>query len=561
MRSIGAIHVMMVAVLAGLFNLVPLLLASPGADVLFHYTLIECFAKQFWEGDLYPRWCVAANDGLGSPLFLFYFPFPYFVTSLFYPLKFFGFGAEEFYLASVGLANIFAVLTCCLWLREITTPGRALLCAVLFLFMPYRMEVLLFRTAFAELWCITWLPLLFLYTHRIALGNRRAWLPMAFSVILAMLSHAPLAYIGLMACGVQLLWMTGFQPKSWLPFINAVLVACVALAIYLFPAKYYMQFLNPQPLEFVRSVWVNNYASLDELVNFRRATFNRASVMVNLGITLLFVAGMALVVWRRRAGIANADARREMLGWLLVAAFSLFLLFPLSAPLWELFFNLSGIMTPWRAQVLLPFAILYLLATKMQWMMGEKQLKTWKCDYGALLGLFVILSLSVLTTRPPELLSLYRVAMDSMVVNAMEYRSRWTDEPVANRENIIARFQNPKKPEKAKVLENGGKVTQVTQDCCSITLDVDMNRDGIVHIEHFYFPIWHGTIDGKETDDIFPQAKTGFINMQVPQGKHRVELHRDLAYVMGLPYVAACFASLLGWAFLLYSHMRYRRGK
>ncbi len=96
--------ILLVAMLAGSLNLIPRLLGDPGADAFFHYTLIHCFSTQFWEGDIYPRWCMEANASLGAPVFLFYFPLPYYISALLYPLHLLG-GIETVYLAGIWLAT------------------------------------------------------------------------------------------------------------------------------------------------------------------------------------------------------------------------------------------------------------------------------------------------------------------------------------------------------------------------------------------------------------------------------------------------------------------------
>ncbi|HEY9847696.1 MAG TPA: hypothetical protein V6D03_16055, partial [Candidatus Caenarcaniphilales bacterium] len=48
--------------------------------VAYHLKWSKHFAEQFWLGDLYPRWLLEMNAGLGSPTFFFYAPVPYYFT-------------------------------------------------------------------------------------------------------------------------------------------------------------------------------------------------------------------------------------------------------------------------------------------------------------------------------------------------------------------------------------------------------------------------------------------------------------------------------------------------
>ncbi len=548
--------ILLVAFLVTLGASFPFWLAKPGADVLFHYTLIDCFSRQFWSGDMYPRWCEGANSGLGSPVFLFYFPLPYYITTLLHPLSYFGYGAEQQYAVSVMLATFVTFLTCRRWLGDIISPGRALLCAMIFIFLPYRMEVMWFRTAFAELWCIAFMPLLFMYTRRIAKGEFKCWPMLALSMLLCVLCHVPVTFIALLGCAVQLASIARLRRGPWLFFTLSGVVAACCASVYLLPAQHFLQYLHPDALEFMRSVWVNDYIEFDKIMV-------RVSALLGLLISVLILAGLIYMVLCRREPITDDYARREMRGWIIASVLALLLMLPISAPLWYVFYSLSGIMTPWRAQVLIPFAIIYLFAVQIQWLMSKERQKTWCCDYMALLGLFVLLSLTMLTTRPPEVQPLYKTVMDSMVINAGEYRTRWTDEKTADREHLIALYktqQKQSKPiEKAQLIKTKGKLEVARWDSRAVAFNVDTKKGAALALKQFYFPIWRLRIDGKDSDGISPDARSGMTQIDLPAGAHEVTLTRDLSLDMGWHYTLACASSLLGTVVLGAFMYRNRR--
>src|SRR3989442_1012802 len=53
--------------------------------VSHHAVWYTHFSTQLWAGDLYPRWLMGMNEGLGSPVFYYYPPVPFFLTSLLKP--------------------------------------------------------------------------------------------------------------------------------------------------------------------------------------------------------------------------------------------------------------------------------------------------------------------------------------------------------------------------------------------------------------------------------------------------------------------------------------------
>jgi uncharacterized membrane protein len=279
--------VLCAAAVISLLHILPLLAtAGPGGDVIFHYTLIDCFAKQLWQGNLYPRWCIDADAGLGSPPFVFYFPLSYYLASLLYPLHYPGATVEDLYLISVWMAGTVTLVTCWLWLRENVSPGRALLCSVFFLLMPYRMELMFYRSAYAELWCVAWLPLLFLFTRRLIGGDTKSWIGLSCTIAVCLLTHVPAALAGLFACGVQVLLLTGrqFAPKAY--FVAAIGLAGASTLFYTLPAHYFSRFLALEALDKVRVTWANSYIVWEDLT-----ARGHIHLMVGLAETVILLVG------------------------------------------------------------------------------------------------------------------------------------------------------------------------------------------------------------------------------------------------------------------------------
>src|SRR5450755_3430262 len=85
--EIRPVDVLLVAVAAILLTL-PVLLHGPmvgGHDTCEHLNFTEHFTEQFWSCDLYPRWLLRMNHGLGSPSFFVFPPLPAFTDALLHP--------------------------------------------------------------------------------------------------------------------------------------------------------------------------------------------------------------------------------------------------------------------------------------------------------------------------------------------------------------------------------------------------------------------------------------------------------------------------------------------
>src|SRR5689334_7905096 len=80
-------NIVVLALLSAALNTLPIIIFHVGGDLILYITQTKCFSEQLLSGILYPRWCMEANLGMGSPIPIFYFPLPFYLSSLFYPLR------------------------------------------------------------------------------------------------------------------------------------------------------------------------------------------------------------------------------------------------------------------------------------------------------------------------------------------------------------------------------------------------------------------------------------------------------------------------------------------
>ncbi len=109
--------------------------------VMFHLKWSKHFSEQFWSGELYPRWLLEMNAGLGSPTFFFYTPIPYYFSSLFHPL--FANDTQGWHQLSLSasLALVASGLTAYIWLKNITNQNSAVIASILYMALPYHLAV------------------------------------------------------------------------------------------------------------------------------------------------------------------------------------------------------------------------------------------------------------------------------------------------------------------------------------------------------------------------------------------------------------------------------------
>jgi hypothetical protein len=131
---------------------------SSALDASIHAQWLAEFNLSFRAGDWYPRWLSQANGGLGSPVFYFYPPFPYWICSVIagpwlkdsspQQLLLFGFALSSAAAGVFGFAAAYAAGA---------TRRIAFILATLFVLAPNHFgNVMLTRGAYAEHWAGAW---------------------------------------------------------------------------------------------------------------------------------------------------------------------------------------------------------------------------------------------------------------------------------------------------------------------------------------------------------------------------------------------------------------------
>ena len=111
-------------VVAGSLVTVPMAVFGFVYGDTIHLVWAKHFSDQLWAGNLYPRWLLDMNSGLGSPTFYFYGPVSYYITSLFFlVLPFHGYGWLQVGL-SAALASVGSGLAAYVWLRQHSSASR-----------------------------------------------------------------------------------------------------------------------------------------------------------------------------------------------------------------------------------------------------------------------------------------------------------------------------------------------------------------------------------------------------------------------------------------------------
>ena len=532
LHSKGALFRPVVLIASGILLTLPALLygfPEISDDAVQHVLYIRSFSKQFWAGELYPRWLSEMNAGLGSPTFFYYPPLSYLITSLITPLT-------PSWLASIhgwgplGLSACLAVVLSGLcmyrWLRELVDPSSALAGSLLYMFMPYHVAVDLYtRGAFAELWGFVWMPLILLFTSQISKGRPLAMPALAITYAALITTHLPTTVI---FSAVPVVYAAfGRVATERRRVVIKVLVAMVLgiglAAIFLLPA------LGTQS-------YVHLHHAARDFFNYENwFLFSKLKLWGDetskLSVMLLFViVPMLCAIY---LALPNRDVRRELLLFAGVSALGIFMMLPVSKPIWKLTTTLQAIQFPYRFNTLVSVSAATLLA------LGFSSLKQHRKKVSFLISTVVVACVCVwiLATALAAKSAFFRfnpqpqyaAHVDRVLSLSFGGWEFWpSNTAIETEERTLRRVANGELSPRARVVEGTGSIAIKDWRPRTILLSADLHTDSTIHVNQLYFPGHTAKIIGRDVSvPIHPTQPEGLVSVSLPAGNYDVSLRLE----------------------------------
>jgi hypothetical protein len=511
------IHFLFLTAIAVILAL-PMLLYGPlaqGHDTLEHINYARHFSDQFWSGELYPRWLIGMNHGLGSASFFVFPPLPFYVYAIVEPV------AKLLRLNAMSLTAFLALwgsgLSAFVWLRVKFEQNVALACAALYMLMPYHFWGDFYRRfALPECWAFVWMPLILYFTARVVDQKRRAMVGLAITYGLLILSHGISAA---MFSFVPLAAAVAFsarsrRTRSAMRVAASMLLGIGLSSVYLFAALFHQRYfvITPRMFELPEFHWPDYLVTFGKgLVGHSSITrFTRDVSWVVLDMVFLITI-CAYAVFRKR----DPDSRRDLVFWSLACAFAVFMMSDLSFPLWQTFPQIPrSIQYPWRFNTVLCVAALPILAVFLS-RVPLRPLRSHAAllaTTSALVGLWfvawgIIWQRYWTQTVPPR--------NEHALVNDDDgWFHVWSptgiDEPSALHATTEARV---------RFSGTTGHVDVLTWKPRHIEFRTNSVRGGAITINQFYYPAWHAEVTGQAGPAAIEAAiPTGLLQLRVPSG-------------------------------------------
>lgn len=496
-----------------------------------HTARMAAYFQALADGQWPPRFAGSFYNGLGSPIFVYIYPLPYFLGSLVHSLGFsFSDSFEIVMAAGFFLSAIFAYL----WLNQLTqSPKAAFLGALFYVWIPYRFLLIYVRGSISENTAYAFLPLTLFFLTKLSQRPNILWTAAsALSTALLLLSQNLVAAISLPIVFLYLV-IVSLQNKSK----KSILFAAVSIAwgflissfVYL-PTIFEREFTRFD--EIIRVAYPDHFVTLKQLIRSAwgygfdlPGTLNdQMSLQIGLAHIFVFLISSALVFYQflRKQTKSETIIAIYFISSLILSIF-LMLQTKLTSYIWQQIKVLHSIDIPWRLLGLVSLSLAYLTAYT------TKHIKP------GLLFLFFI-ALVLVANRNHLRINQMVVRDDKFFTNYYGTATQYDEfTPKWRQSTRVPIGFNPSIP--METVSGDIQLANVINKSNEVSFIAQVNSDKArVRINKFYFPGVNVRVDGQKLTPFkdltitdtqtlllnLEQDASGLMMIKLERGQHRI---------------------------------------
>lgn len=501
------------------------------SDLTLHTHYLMSFFENLQNGIIVPQW---TNVGYGTPVFIFLYPLPFYIGSLFHVIGFSFLNSMKLVLAS---SFILSGIGMYYFLKNEFEDKAGFIGAIFYLFTPFHFVDMHFRASVGETLSFAFIPFIFLFSSKLLKTNKyRYFFLNSLFIAFEITSHLATSLIALHLLFIFFILKLHFQNKkikvlfSWL---LSVFLGIGLSAFYWYPAttevKNTLYYLTLPTQGFLQ---LNNllYSTGRMFIVFQG---NRGDSQYLIGYLHIFVFFILIFL------IFNKLRNYERSLALFLTSALLFLSFmtlTYSKPLWQLIFYLNNFQFAWR--LLLPISFI------SSFIAGFVAFKLKKNKI-----MLLVVFLTILITIP-------NWGNRKMASFPTENRSGY--------ETLYTEYYDPSDPIYHKIYDDLGKVKvrEIPNEYIK-ALDGNTNIKPITHSPNYhfyiantkttslikentlYFPGWKLYINNKQQEFNYKSEKyRGIILFNLKPGIYKIELKLEDTLIRSLGKLIS-FSSLI----------------
>lgn len=552
-----------------------------GHSALFNVPWLHFFLGQLSEGKLYPRWLTDYPPGMGSPVFYFYGPAPFYLGSILSPICRHCSTAELLNALQIAIF-VLSGLTFYAWSLRFAGPWIRIAASVIYMILPYHYIDLEVRNAIGESLAYAFLPLIFLALDRMS-GTIRA-------IPLAVLGYAGLIYSHLPSALLLIPFMAIFVAVNaplrdlWQQFLK---LACVGIGGVMVAAPYFVPALELRG-DLVANAWKHSSQFLPENwllpggLQFKDFALDVYSAL-SLATGLAGLAGAMMFAFRYAAADSSHTTNPARQRILIVALLSLsgawLLMSDATRWLWINFDFLQNIQFPWRLGTVVDFWVASALCVALAEISDITRSNEQHRINIKLLALCTVLllvpGLSLMSIawnhRSMFIEKTWSDAQpESCCLPPVEYRLKWALDGTVYKEALASDSNAARPYDKAyrhlsdyvaalppvSIARHAAADETVAIERIGPTeyhIEANLDRPARMTVRQGYFPSWRLTDDATgRTVPLSPSPETGLIEADLPAGRQRLRLtiaplpEQQLGAILCIAAVAVC-GFFLAW--------------
>jgi hypothetical protein len=517
----------------------------------------SAFTAQLKSGNLYPRWLFDYPQNIGSPVFYFYGPLPFFVTSVLYFIS--PTSSITTQLTALHFLMYWLSGASFLFFIQRSAGSRfALVGALLYMGLPYHFLDLELRNALGEGFVYIWLPLIFVGLRRCG-PKEKLWIVAAPAYAAVIYSHIPSAVL---ITPIMIIWtVVAYRNDIGRGLIRLCLVGLGGILLaspYLLPALGLHSLLLQDAWLADRSFLPESWL-LPEGFSFRTGALFYGSILSASALAFGMTAWTVLSSRPMSLSESSTKGSDEIIATVTACLIGVgFIFFMISEPsiwLWLYIAPLRDTQFPFRLGVAADFlsTTAFIISFKIALAKSHRNFRQIGLIYvfiaataASSLLIRVDAISRIYTHRPPKLDSdtihccvlPYEYWLPA-VVHSNLYRQAGNPQAYQTAVQGFRAIESRPDPEDQQLLKMdriGGK----------LRIHVDLQKDIEVRIAQAYFPLWslRDISTGKELP-LSTDPETGMILAKIPAASKELELGFKATCYETWGNVAALFGSLL----------------
>ena len=477
------------------------------ADLIHHLQIANTYFESIRQGVIQPDWNASENLGYGDVTVRFYPPLMHYTIAVFRILT--G-GWHLAVVAACALWSFAGALGVYLLSKDLTGDVRtSAIAAVIFLLTPYHLNQFYNSGMYGEYAALSLLPFCFLFARRVCeRGDGRNVVFFGISIALLILSNIPQAVIGLMTVGFfGLLYLE--KQKVFRQILGLATGSVIGLAASSF---YSVRVVSEMQ-------WINiSQPNTDPMYDYRnhfllsRFSFDDSGVWFATAFFLgsLIILATAIAASGRFREMRDNAALRNLL---ILSAFSILMIVPLSKPLWDNFEFIQKVQFPWRFLSVFSLGFSILFACTLGFL-NAKNFRHARQVCLILIGLFLIFATFSIKQVVMGAVYIEPAASEKMVSESVPATGLWHWRPFWVDERAFT--------ETEKVKAAGRSVTITRWEPGDILFTADAGETLHARVALMYYPHWRATVDGVPA--AVELASDGASTIAVPAQNTTVEL-------------------------------------